>query len=494
MTESDSSPSKQSGYGGTPLNSLLRDAVRRTLFRPGEKHKSTPERLVTVARARIGDALCSPGLTPEIKALLQSAEETLRTAEQGLATARLRTVASQALTDLKELDHDASRNYVVENFTEADVAAAEGHDKIVNSPTSKRHSTMDFFKAVASIEALERVGNWDFDAVAFAALEDVRKQPISVLGQYLVSTRCHLADLQDQGVLEDPAKFMSKASDFLTELDSRYLPQATYHGNIHAADVMATIEWFFRLPSFKQCTTHLDHLMSVMAAAIHDVGHPGKNNMFQSKTMSELAVRYNDKSVLENFHVATAFGIMLGNEGMNWFGLLSESARQYLRKGLIGMVLATDMAKHAKHTKELKILVDTKKDVGSPAPEKQAALEQKLFLLDTVLHASDISNPCKPRKIMLEWTQRVLNEFWEQGAEEKRLGLPVSPLCDEESGRVDVPKGQMGFINFVIRPFWEPIAELIPDAKEAIDCLEANKAFWEEKETEKTQFDQIFSA
>ena len=32
--------------------------------------------------------------------------------------------------------------------------------------------------------------------------------------------------------------------------------------------------------------------------------HPGLNNEFQKATMSELALKYNDQSVLENFHAA----------------------------------------------------------------------------------------------------------------------------------------------------------------------------------------------
>ena len=36
-----------------------------------------------------------------------------------------------------------------------------------------------------------------------------------------------------------------------------------------------------------------------------------RNNLFHTKTMSPLAVTYNDKSVLENMHVSEAFRVML---------------------------------------------------------------------------------------------------------------------------------------------------------------------------------------
>ena len=36
-----------------------------------------------------------------------------------------------------------------------------------------------------------------------------------------------------------------------------------------------------------------------------------RNNLFHTKTMSPLAVTYNDKNVLENMHVASAFQVMV---------------------------------------------------------------------------------------------------------------------------------------------------------------------------------------
>ena len=40
---------------------------------------------------------------------------------------------------------------------------------------------------------------------------------------------------------------------------------------------------------------------------MHDVKHPGYNNDFMIKKDTEIALTYNDKSVLENYHISTAF-------------------------------------------------------------------------------------------------------------------------------------------------------------------------------------------
>lgn len=49
-----------------------------------------------------------------------------------------------------------------------------------------------------------------------------------------------------------------------------------------------------------------------MAAAIHDFEHPGVNNAFLINSESDLALKYNDTSVLENYHASRAFEVMNG--------------------------------------------------------------------------------------------------------------------------------------------------------------------------------------
>lgn len=54
-------------------------------------------------------------------------------------------------------------------------------------------------------------------------------------------------------------------------------------------------------------------------------------------TGSELALMYNDESVLENHHLAVAFKL-LQNEGCDIFLNLSKKQKQTLRKMVIDMV------------------------------------------------------------------------------------------------------------------------------------------------------------
>ena len=56
--------------------------------------------------------------------------------------------------------------------------------------------------------------------------------------------------------------------------------------------------------------TTLEILAILIAAAVHDVEHTGTTNSFHIQSNSEYALLYNDRSVLENHHLCTAFRLM----------------------------------------------------------------------------------------------------------------------------------------------------------------------------------------
>lgn len=76
-----------------------------------------------------------------------------------------------------------------------------------------------------------------------------------------------------------------------------------------------------------------------------------------------------------------------------------------------------------------------------------------------MVKCADISNPAKPPVIAKQWTDRIMREFFLQGDEEKRLGLPVSTFMDRNN--TSVPKCQLGFIDYVVRPLYEPWSSFV---------------------------------
>lgn len=53
-------------------------------------------------------------------------------------------------------------------------------------------------------------------------------------------------------------------------------------------------------------------------------------------------------------------------------------------------------------------------------------------------------------KYHIQWSLRVTEEFYQQGAEEAKRGVPVSPLCDRTT-HSDFAKSQKGFLEFVVQ-------------------------------------------
>jgi hypothetical protein len=58
---------------------------------------------------------------------------------------------------------------------------------------------------------------------------------------------------------------------------------------------------------------------------------------------------------------------------------------------------------------------------------------------------ADISHPGKPWDHHTEWTDRLCEEFFLQGDEERKLGRKVSPLCDRYEA--NIPDSQHGVFN-----------------------------------------------
>lgn len=162
---------------------------------------------------------------------------------------------------------------------------------------------------------------------------------------------------------------------------------------------------------------------ALLAAAVHDVGHPGLTNQFLMATQSPLATLYNDQSVLENHHAATAFKIMQ-QPHCDILKLLPPQDRMTVRSMIIQMVLGTDMAKHFKFLADCRSLVMVRRHAGAestseglshlPIDLTDAPYEDHILLLCNIVHCADLSASTKPWALCFEWSNRIMNEFFNQ--------------------------------------------------------------------------------
>ncbi|NWS99048.1 PDE4B phosphodiesterase, partial [Mionectes macconnelli] len=264
---------------------------------------------------------------------------------------------------------------------------------------------------------------------------------------------------------------------YMMTLEDHYHSDVAYHNSLHAADVAQSTHVLLSTPALDAVFTDLEILAAIFAAAIHDVDHPGVSNQFLINTNSELALMYNDESVLENHHLAVGFKL-LQEEHCDIFQNLTKKQRQTLRKMVIDMVLATDMSKHMSLLADLKTMVETKK-VTSSGVLLLDNYTDRIQVLRNMVHCADLSNPTKSLELYRQWTDRIMEEFFQQGDKERERGMEISPMCDKHTASLFLCS-QVGFIDYIVHPLWETWADLVqPDAQDILDTLEDNRNWYQ---------------
>ena len=93
---------------------------------------------------------------------------------------------------------------------------------------------------------------------------------------------------------------------------------------------------------------------------------------------------------------------------------------------MIGMILATDMARHITDLSSFKSLLESRSikagvNANKIVDRSSAAKEfdSKQQLMEFCVHAADVSTQCRPFEIAHEWTYLLFEEFFKQGDLEK---------------------------------------------------------------------------
>ncbi|KAG8125765.1 hypothetical protein E2320_020891, partial [Naja naja] len=260
-----------------------------------------------------------------------------------------------------------------------------------------------------------------------------------------------------------------------------------YHNRIHATDVLHAV-WYLTtrpVPGFQQIDSdsgrgttresdismgHVAYISSkscpvvdenygylasnipalelmalYVAAAMHDYDHPGRTNAFLVATNAPQAVLYNDRSVLENHHAASAWSLFLSLPEYNFLSNLDHVQFKRFRFLVIEAILATDLKKHFDFLAEFNAKVNMNGHVIEWSNESD-----RLLICQICIKLADINGPAKIRDLHLKWTEGIINEFYEQGDEEANLGLPISPFMNRHSPQL--AKLQESFITDIVGP------------------------------------------
>ncbi|XP_011182041.2 cAMP-specific 3',5'-cyclic phosphodiesterase isoform X2 [Zeugodacus cucurbitae] len=309
------------------------------------------------------------------------------------------------------------------------------------------------------------VDTWGIDIFKIGDLSANR--PLTCVAYTIFQSRELLTSL-----MIPPKTFLN----FMTTLEDHYVKDNPFHNSLHAADVTQSTNVLLNTPALEGVFTSLEVGGALFAACIHDVDHPGLTNQFLVNSSSELALMYNDESVLENHHLAVAFKL-LQNQGCDIFCNMQKKQRQTLRKMVIDIVLSTDMSKHMSLLADLKTMVETKKVAGSGVLLLDNYTD-RIQVLENLVHCADLSNPTKPLPLYKRWVSLLMEEFFLQGDKERESGMDISPMCDRHNATIE--KSQVGFIDYIVHPLWETWADLVhPDAQDILDTLEENRDYYQ---------------
>lgn len=260
-----------------------------------------------------------------------------------------------------------------------------------------------------------------------------------------------------------------------------------YHNYAHACDVLHTVYRLMTLTQGSKWLSGVEQYSLLVAALCHDIGHAGKTNPFLVEVGDELALRYNDKSPLENMHCAKLFEICLQDE-QDIFKRMDKDTKKQARRVCIAAILHTDNVNHFEMVREISKTYEMASDVCEAQAESGSELQahyletvlqkNSLMWMELFLHFADVSNPLKPWNVCFKWAWRVLDEFFHQGDEEKRLGLPVGMLNDRD--KINRPGSQHGFINFLVAPLVVSTVKLFPGLHELYSQMARNMAQWKD--------------
>ncbi|KAF4130919.1 3'5'-cyclic nucleotide phosphodiesterase [Phytophthora infestans] len=319
-------------------------------------------------------------------------------------------------------------------------------------------------------ELMERDG-WSVDTFEVARLTN--NKPISFI-TYIAFEQHNLFDLCSVN--------KSTLANFLYFLDIGY-HRNPYHNNCHAADVVSSVEYLISVMDngyLQDLLTYQEVFAAIIAAAIHDFRHPGKNNNFMIKSGSDLAIEFSDSSVLERMHLAEAF-FLAKDPLFNIFVGLSPGQFSEVRKAIVEMVLSTDLTVHLQLVGSLKTALISQED---------AEVEHSpMLLMKIVIKCADLGHSSKALKLHARWSDLIIEEFFLQGDDEYTLGMDISPFMNRNSE--NSARNQVGFFEFIVLPFFEVVAEAVfrPEFKTILDQAHQNYKLW--KKADNMQINSI---
>ena len=219
-----------------------------------------------------------------------------------------------------------------------------------------------------------------------------------------------LALLDHHNLFEELNLDRATMTRFLRAIEAGY-GNNKYHNSMHGADVALSTHLFFHKFGLIGRLSKIEIFSGIIGAVVHDFNHPGTTNAHESRALTDRAICHSDISTLEAHHLQSTFAL-LQQPGLDIFETLKPEVKSECRKLIIGLVLATDLAKHMDTVKWLRDLANTEgfskaQSHGEEDEWKSPLNDDKTIdvprLLSIAVKWADLGHVCKSNELHRLW-------------------------------------------------------------------------------------------
>ena len=333
-----------------------------------------------------------------------------------------------------------------------------------------RRESLDMQQSGSSSEYkwyLSNADRWDFDVFKFA--EHTKGRPLTTLAMYL---------MEKQGLITQFDIDKNVLRRYLSRIESGY-PDNPYHNRIHACGVLhLTYMLISKGGMSKTDFQPLAILCCFLAAITHDFDHPGKTSDFLIRTENKLSIIYNDISPLENYHVSSAWTILMQPK-YNFLTNVTDSVRKSIRETWIDLVMATDMKKHLGIVAQFKARTSSRHantGSGTSGKQNQDSEGSHRITLQMLVKIADLGHLASPHKIHRKWVALLEEEFFRQGDMEREKNMTVSNFMDRKHEGIST--SQCAFFEVIALPTFEAFAHVFEKTTVLLERVKENYQSW----------------
>jgi hypothetical protein len=302
--------------------------------------------------------------------------------------------------------------------------------------------------------------HWDFDAVEFERASEGKGM------EHMFMFFVH----DCSSALDTLGLDRLQMETFIKMIANGYC-QPPYHNRAHAISVLHAMHMMLQHGGVLDQVgsdpgkQSLYLLASLMAAAAHDVGHPGVSNAFLIDTRHPLAMAWNDQSPLENMHLAKLFEALEVSKVLENLG---KEAQRTMRELLIALVLATDMKHHMTVAQQFE---------ATTLGRCMDTREQELRVLKMCIKCADLGHTCMKWPRHMAWVKALQKELHMQGVAEMRAGCKVTALTDPN--KTTLFDGQTGFFDVIVLPTYRLLVNAFPACAPLLHEASSNYNTWQ---------------